>query len=205
MFWTDQTGVFEMQPAPDNASRLVLAQRVLQQPVIWHGRAQKEPMTLLAAENWTDVTVSIRFWLPPQTSEQPLLLQAHKVRLCLRLQPYDGKHSGGEGWGVCFSVHPRPANRTQWNVTTSARADSSGTKFVTLAQGSLVSPSDFVAGWHSMSFTTKGSAVHASVDGRQVHDQQVAVPATFRRGGFVSFGCGFHAAYFDSIAITRAL
>ena len=119
-------------------------------------------------------------------------------------QEYDGKHSGGEPWGLCFAIAVANASSDpQWSVTTSTRS-TSGTTFTTLAQGNLSVQAEFFDRWHHMGLAAAedhANAAHACFDGQPVSAEPVHVPASFSTAGAVSFGSGFHRAWFDSISI----
>jgi len=67
--WSQMLGAFEVHPDSSNASNKVLRQMGSQIPISnWRGRFSNMPGTIVGMREWQDVSISVRFRLPPVNS-----------------------------------------------------------------------------------------------------------------------------------------
>jgi hypothetical protein len=174
---------------PDGATACT-KQTAVGQPVLWAAGTGRHPYAIIGG-NWSDYRATVHVLLP-QTGSAGLIGRYHAVA-----------PSKGTFDGYVFDVSTDGTFRL--GVDSGGRANDaiSGQSLVTpprettLATGRV----DFAAGaWHKLALTVAGSAIRASVDGRQVVNMHNSAVTHGLAG--IETG-GWYPAYYSHLSITK--
>ena len=185
-YFTDQIGVFEIHRASVdyNSHQLIMRQMVPAEPISWDVYDQG-PMSLLGMREWSDVKVTIAFFLP---SNAP-----NNASACIATR---SDQVWSNGIVVCVSAE------SKWQLSYRGPSIRGQMPEKLVVSSGATSFQVNVGKWYVLSLTTIGSYASASLD-REPLFANTAIRNLDT--GFVAIGTnGWYAIEFDKIAVEKA-